>query len=48
MHFKVNDVFYSLHDHQNVLAAIVAIFKVLLLLQEYKGKNEISCVNVTT
>jgi len=47
MHFKVCDVFYSLTSHQYVSAAIVAIFTVMLLLQEYKGTNVISCVAVT-
>ena len=37
MHFNVFDVFYSLYAHQHVSATIAAIFRVVLLLQEYKG-----------
>ena len=47
MHFNIYDVFYSQFSHQHVLAAIAAIFSVVLLLQEYKGKNMVSCVAVT-
>ena len=50
MYFNVYDVFYSQCSHQHVSAAIAAIFRVillLLLLQEYKGTNVISCVAVT-
>jgi hypothetical protein len=38
MHFNVYDVFYSvyMYSHQHVSAAIAAIFRVVLLLQEYK------------
>ena len=36
MHFNIYDVFYSLNSPQYVLAAIVAIFRVMLLLEEYK------------
>jgi len=35
MHYNVYDVFYSLY-YQHVSAAIAAIFRVMLLLQEYK------------
>jgi hypothetical protein len=45
MHFSVYNVFYSLYSHQHVSAAIVAIFRVMLL-QEYKSTNVISCVAV--
>jgi len=47
MQYKVYDVFYSLTSHQHVSAATEAIFSVMLLLQEYKGTNFISCVTVT-
>jgi hypothetical protein len=36
MHFNVYDAFYSLYPH-HVSAAIAVIFRVKLLLQEYKG-----------
>jgi len=35
MHYNDYDVFYSLY-YQHVSAAIAAIFRVMLLLQEYK------------
>ena len=44
MHFNVYDVFYSLNSPQHVLAVIVAIFRVMLLLQKYKGTNVVRCV----
>ena len=47
MHFKVCGVFYSQFSHQHVSAAIAAIFRVTLLLQEHEGKNLVSCVDVT-
>jgi len=47
MLFKVYDVFYSLYSQQHVSAAIAAIFRVILLLQQYSGTNEVSCVAVT-
>ena len=40
MHFKVYD------PHQHVSAAIAAIFTVMLLLQEHKRTNVVSCVAV--
>jgi len=43
MHVSVKDVFYSLHFHQHVSAAIAAIFRVMLL-QEYKSRNVVGCV----
>ena len=46
MHFKVYDVFYSQYSHQHVSAAIAAIFRLMLLLQEYKGTDVVSCVAV--
>ena len=39
--------FIHLYSHQHIMAAIVAIFKVMFLLQEYKGTNVVSCVTVT-
>ena len=47
MHFNVYDVFYSRNSHQHVSAANAAIFRVMLLLQEYKGTNVVSCVPFT-
>ena len=44
----VYDVFYSLDTHQHVSPATAAIFKVMLQLQEHKGKNVASYVEVTT
>jgi hypothetical protein len=44
MYFNVYDVFYSLYSHQHVSAATAAIFRVMLLLQEYEGTNVVSCV----
>jgi hypothetical protein len=40
-------VFYSLNSHQHVSATTAAIFRVMMLLQEYKGSNVVSCVVVT-
>jgi hypothetical protein len=45
MHFSAYDVFYSLYSHQHVSAALAATFRVLLILQEYKGANMVSCVS---
>ena len=45
MHFDAYDILYSQFSHQHVSAAIVAIFRVILL-QEYKGTDVISCVMV--
>jgi hypothetical protein len=42
MHFNVYDAFYSINSH-DVSAAIAAIFRVILL-QEYKGTDAVSCV----
>jgi len=46
MHFNIYGVFYSPNSHQHVSAAIAAIFSVMLLLQQYKGTNVVSCVIV--
>jgi len=42
MHFKV----YGVNSHQHVSAAIAAIFRAMLFLEEYKGANVISCTCV--
>jgi hypothetical protein len=47
MHFNIYDEFYSQCSHQHVSAAIAAIFRVMLLLQQYKGTDVVSCVAVT-
>jgi len=47
MHFNVYYVFYSLRSDQHVSAATAAIFRLMLLLQEYKRTNVVSCVAVT-
>jgi len=39
MHINIYDILYSLNSHQNVSATIAAIFRILLLLQEYKDTN---------
>jgi hypothetical protein len=44
MHFNVCVTFYSLYSHQHVSAAIAAIFRVMLLLRQYKGTNVVGCV----
>jgi uncharacterized membrane protein len=36
MHFNIYDGFYSEYSHHLVVASILAIFMVVLLLQEYK------------
>jgi hypothetical protein len=36
MHFNIYDVFYSQCFHQHVSAGISAIFRAMLLLQEYQ------------
>jgi len=46
MLFNVYDVFYLHFSHQYVSAAIAAIFRVMLL-QQHKGTNVVSCVAVT-
>ena len=39
MHYNIYDAFYSQCFHQHVSAGIPAIFRVMLLLQEYKRTN---------
>jgi len=46
MHFNVYDVFYSKCSHQHISAAIMTIFRMLLLLEQYKGTNVVSCVTI--
>ena len=43
MHLNTYDVFYSQCSH-HLLADIPAIFRVMLLLQEYKYTNWVNCV----
>ena len=47
LHVNVYDIFYSLHSHQHVSPVIAAIFRVMLLVQEYKVTNVVSRVAVT-
>jgi hypothetical protein len=47
MHLDVYDVFYPLYYQQHVSAAIAAILGVILLSQEYKVTNVVSCAIVT-
>ena len=47
MHSNIYNVFYSQCSHQHVLAAIAAIFSVILLVQEYKHTNLVYCVTIT-
>jgi len=46
MHFNVYEVFYSLNSQRHVSAPIAAIFRVMLLLQQYRGTNVVICVAV--
>jgi len=48
MLLNVYNVFYLVYSQQHVSAVIAAIFTVMLLLQQYKGTNVVSCVAVTT
>ena len=43
MHFNIHDVFHSKCPHHHVSAAIAVIFRAMLLLQEYKRTNMVSC-----
>ena len=40
-------VYFIHYSRQHVSAVIAAIFRVMLLLQEQKGTNVVSCVAVT-
>ena len=46
MHFSARYVFYSQFSHQHFSAAVAAIFSVILL-QQYKVTNVVSCVAIT-
>ena len=48
IHFTIYAVFYSHCSHQHVSAAIATIFRVMLLLQQHKSTNAVSCVDVTS
>jgi len=48
MQMNVYDIFYTLYSHRHVSAATAAIFRVILLLLEYKRTYVVSCVDVTT
>ena len=47
MHFNIYGTFNSLYSHQHVSVAVAAIFRTILLLQEYESANVVSCVAVT-
>jgi hypothetical protein len=47
MHLNVYDVSYSQYPHQHIAASNAAIFRVMLLLQEYKGTDVVSWVAIT-
>ena len=47
MHFNVCDVFYSKCSRKHVSAAIAAIFRAMLLLQEYKFADVVSRTTIT-
>jgi len=47
MHFSIYYVFYSPCSDQNVLADITTIFRLMLLVQEYKRTSVVSCVTIT-
>jgi len=47
MSFNVNDVYNLLYSQQPVSIATAAIFRVMLLVQEYKGTSVVSCVTIT-
>ena len=47
MHFNVYNAFYVLNSHQHVSIYIVAIFRVMMLLEEYECTYVINCVVIT-
>jgi len=47
MHLQVYDVLYSQFSHQHISAAFAAIFSLMLLLQEHKDTNVVSCIALT-
>jgi len=48
MHINIYDVVYSKCSQQRVSAGILAIFRVMLLLQEYILYNFVNCVVTVT
>jgi len=40
-------MYFIRYSHQHVSAAITVILRVVILLQEYKDTNVVSCVAVT-
>ena len=44
MNFNIFDVFYSQYSHQEVSVGVSAIFRVMLLLPQYKSRDVVSCV----
>jgi len=46
MHYNIDDVFYSQCSQQHVSASILAIFRLILLLQEHKHTNVVNCVTI--
>jgi len=47
MYYNIYEAFYSQCSQQHVSAGILAIFRVMLLLQEYKHTNVVNCVTIT-
>jgi len=47
MHSNIYDAFYSQCSQQHVSAGILAIFSVMLLLQEHKHTDVVNCVTIT-
>ena len=45
MHFNIYDQIYSKYAQQHVSAGLLAIFKAMLLSQQYKSTNVVSCVD---
>jgi hypothetical protein len=39
MHCNVYDIFYVQFSHQRVSAAVAAVFRTMLLLQEYRPED---------
>jgi hypothetical protein len=47
MLYNMYDIFYLQYSHQHVSAGIPAIFRAMLLLQEYKSTNLVNCEDDT-
>jgi hypothetical protein len=47
MNFNVYVVFYSLFSHHHGSAGVSAIFRVMLLLEQYRSTDVVSCVAIT-